>query len=185
MSRQTDWQHRQREIGCCIDCGNGADRRADGTHYARCSECRERQRTSRRRLVRWECPYHPGRKALRSRIRPGELYCGVRLMDGDRCQMSSTDETPEEARARLDVQGSPWRCPDHPDAIPRQANTPGHYYCAVRKYGGDEINGYYCGNSSAAETREQQSTARLEQYRAKYGRLPWEGDPETETTCDE
>ena len=192
MSRQSEWQQRMKSEGRCQDCGNSAARKDDGTHYAYCPECREKRRKRDKTLPSgWSCPHHPGRRPVRSKIRRGDWWCGVRLVDGSRCQASSSDETPAEAQARLRAErawqeqsglsapepGIPdWRCSKHPDAIPRAANTPGHWYCAVRVYDGDPNRGYYCGESSAAETREQYSAAMMRSYRERVGPLPWEQD---------
>ena len=138
MSKQTEWQARQRALGCCISCGRTAERKADGTHYAYCPDCRVKRQQQQRRGpagARWQCRLHPGRQPVRSKLRRGEWYCGVRLMDGSRCQLASSDETPDEARARVSERDEfrtqpalpvyEWRCSRHPDATPRPANTPG------------------------------------------------------------
>ena len=191
MSKQSEWQARQRVQGRCIDCGDPAEGKDDGTCFARCPVCLEKQRyrkwlTRGRRFREWECPLHLGRAPIPSQLRTAEYYCGVRLTDGSRCQISNTDETDAEAAVRLvtatagelngEIQG--WQCSRHPDAVPRPANTLGHWYCAVRVYGGNAVKGYYCGESSAEETREQASASRLDSYRNRYGRLPWEVDNE-------
>ena len=187
MSKQSEWQARQRAEGRCIDCGEPAESKDDGTRFARCPVCLEKQRYRqwlRRRFGEWECPLHRGRAPIASKLRTAEYYCGVRLTDGGRCQVSNTDETDAEAAVRLvtttatagelngEIQG--WQCSRHPDAVPRPANTLGHWYCAVRVYGGNAATGYYCGESSATETREQASASRLDAYRSRYGRMPWE-----------
>ena len=171
-----------REHGCCVTCGRTAERKEDGTFYARCSDCREKQRTTTRR-PRWECPDHPGRKAVRSKFRRGELYCAVRLVNGGRCNRTSSDETHAEAEARIARDSPRWRCSQHPDAMPRPANTPGHWYCAVKVYGRNPTESQYCGVSSATETREQQSERQMAAYRdLNGGRLAWEDSGASDDT---
>ena len=140
MSKQSEWQARQRVQGRCVDCGEPAEGKDDGTCFARCPVCLEKQRYRQwlargrgRRFREWECPLHPGRAPITSKLRTAEYYCGVRLTDGSRCQMSNTDETDAEAAVRLatatatagelngEIQG--WQCSQHPDAVPRPANT--------------------------------------------------------------
>ena len=186
MSKQSDWQARQRAQGHCIDCGEPAASKEDGTRFARCPVCLEKQRNrrrNRRRFGEWECPLHPGRVPVPSKYRAAEYYCGVRLIAGGRCPNTNTDETEAEAAAARLGKATPgelngemrgWACSRHPDAVPRPANTPGHWYCAVRVYGGDPLTGNYCGESSAAETREQASVSNLAWLRSRYGRMPWE-----------
>ena len=199
MSKQTEWQARQRALGCCISCGRTADRKADGTHYAYCPDCRVKRQQQQRRGPaggRWQCRLHPGRSPVRSKLRGGEWYCGVRLMDGSRCQLASSDETPDEARARVSERDEfrtqpalpvpEWRCSRHPDATPRPANTPGHWYCAMQLYGRSESESQYCGESSAAETEQEHRSGYIEDYRRQHGALPWKMDgDERPTPTDE
>ena len=104
VSRQREWQERMKAEGRCQECGNSAELKPDGTHYAYCPDCRGKRRGRGKTESAWACPYHPGRRPVRSKIRRGEWYCGVRLLDGCSCQISSSDETPDEATARLRVQ---------------------------------------------------------------------------------
>ena len=176
MSRQTEWQHQMRTEGRCITCGRTAARKPDGTHASRCPDCLEAQRAGgggqRPRRRRWTCPDHPGRRPTKMQGRRGQYVCRVRLVDGATCVRRSGDETIEEARQRIG-----WRCPEHPEEIPRQANTPGHWYCAKKVWGRNQGEPRYCGISSAAETREEQSERRMATYRERNGgRLPWDQD---------